>query len=88
MYKKIRLRKMKMSIKKGQGVTMKNKNQNIYTSIAHNIYYHTIKWYFNIQHFLCRQSKQESLRNLIMLITEAVLIFTAISTILIVGLAL
>ena len=79
---------MKMSIKKGQGVTMKNKNQNIYTSIAHNIYYPTIKWYFNIQHFLCRQSKQESLRNLIMLITEAVLIFTAISTILIVGLAL
>lgn len=79
---------MKMSIKKGQGATMKLIKDKLSSFRSHNIYYRNLKWYYNILCFLGRQGRQESLRNLIMLVAETILIFTAISTILIIGLAL
>ena len=60
----------------------------LYLKESQNIYYCKNKWYYNIQDFLHRQGRKETLRNLTMLVAETILIFTAISTILIVGLAL
>lgn len=79
---------MKMSIKQGQGAIMKQLKHKLYLKGSHNIYYRSNKWYYNIQDFLHRQGRKETLRNLTMLVAETILIFTAISTILIVGLAL
>jgi len=77
-----------MSIKKGQGATMKQLKDKLSSFRSHNIYYRKFLWYYNIQDYLHRQGRQETLRNLIMLVAETILIFTAISTILIIGLAL
>ena len=60
----------------------------LYLKDSHNIYYRSNKWYYNIQNFLHRQGRKETLRNLTMMVAETILIFTAVSTILIVGLAL
>jgi len=79
---------MKMSIKQGQGAIMDKLKHKLYLKDSHNIYYRSNKWYYNIQDFLHRQGRKETLRNLTMLVAETILIFTAISTILIVGLAL
>ena len=67
---------------------MKQIKDILLTFWAHNIYYRKFLWYYNIQDYLHRQGRKESLRNLIMLVAETILIFTAISTILIIGLAL
>ena len=53
---------------------MKQIKDKLLTFCSHNIFY--------------MQGRKESLRNLIMLVAETILIFTAISTILIIGLAL